>query len=118
LDHKMPCPICNGFKGSREKRESGKSVGLGTRNHKRTGLRWGELAVSATTCFVCEVLARGIRGCLQQHDIEHSDVSSLDLFFYYEGYVGDVADTNKEFRLLLKDGRQFDIALFAAEGER
>ncbi|KAK0657597.1 heterokaryon incompatibility protein-domain-containing protein [Cercophora newfieldiana] len=112
----MPCPICNDFKGGREKRERGKSVGLGTRNHKKTGLHWDQFANSAT-CFICDVLARGIRGCLQQHNIDESDVSSLDLFFYYEECVGDVADTNKELRIHLRDGRRFDIELFATEGD-
>lgn len=115
----MPCPICNDFKGSRENLEYGKaaSLGLGTRNHKRLGLRWDELTTSALSCVTCDILVRGIRGCLEQHAIQESDIHIFSLFFYYPEYLGEEADTNKEFRLVLKDGSKFDIEMFCTEGK-
>lgn len=113
----MPCRICNDFKGNREKLEMGEAVGLGTRNHTRVGLRWVEITASAESCFICDILTRGIRGSLQQHNIKEWDIRSFSILFYYEDFVGDVADTNKEFRFQLVDGSHFDIELFAEEGE-
>ena len=113
----MPCQICNDFKGSRKKQEMGKAVGLGTRNHQRVGRHWDEMTTSAESCFICDMLTRGIRGSLQQHNIKELDIKSFSIFFYYENCVGDVADTNKEFRFQLADGSYFDMELFAEEGE-
>jgi len=112
----MPYQICSDFKGSREKLERGKGV-VGTRNHIRVELHWDEITASAESCFVCRILTRGIRGSLQQHEIRGSDIKSFSIFFYYEDWVGDEADTNKEFRFQLADVSYFDIELFATEGE-
>jgi hypothetical protein len=106
----MQCQISNDFKGSRKKLETGKVVGLRTQNHQRVGFHWDEITTSAESCFICDMLTRGIRGSLQQHNIKELDVRSLSTLFYYENCVGDVADTNKEFRFRLADGSHFDLS--------
>ncbi|KAK3298369.1 heterokaryon incompatibility protein-domain-containing protein [Chaetomium fimeti] len=111
----MPCQICNDFKGSREKLEPGKGIDLGTRNHVKIGLHWDEITASAESCFICEVLTRGIRGTLQQHGIKESDITSFSIYFYYEDAVGYTSETNKEFHFQLANGSEFDIELFAVD---
>ncbi|KAK3896900.1 heterokaryon incompatibility protein-domain-containing protein [Staphylotrichum tortipilum] len=113
----MPCQICNDFKGSGGILEKGKTVGLGTGTHRKVGLRWNEITASAESCFTCDILTRGIRGSLQQHSIQESDIQSVTILFYYGGESGDEADTNKELRFHLADGSRFDMELFITEEE-
>ncbi|KAK5651028.1 hypothetical protein OQA88_1800 [Cercophora sp. LCS_1] len=115
----MTCSVCNNFKGIHKKEEIGAPTRhKGNRNHIKIGLSWDVIIVSAKSCPICELLTIGIRGCWQQHNVKESDVQSFSLFFYYEGWHGDVADTNKEFRFQLADGRYFDIELFATEDQQ
>ncbi|KAH6838459.1 heterokaryon incompatibility protein-domain-containing protein [Chaetomium sp. MPI-CAGE-AT-0009] len=115
----MPCQICNDFKGTREKLELGESIDLDlpNRNHVKVGLHWDEITASAKSCFICEILTRGIRGTLQQHGIKESDITSFSIYFYYEVAEGYTSDTNKEFHFQLANGSQFDIELFTLDGD-
>ncbi|KAK3903550.1 hypothetical protein C8A05DRAFT_14484, partial [Staphylotrichum tortipilum] len=112
----MPCHICNDFKGSRGILGKGKAVGLGTRTHRKVGLRWNEITASAESCFTCDILTRGIRGSLQQRSINESDIRSFTILFYYvDEPLEEESDTNKELRFHLADGSRFDMELFITE---
>jgi hypothetical protein len=79
---------------------------------------WDEFIASARSCFFCDVLIRGARGCFRHHKLEESRVLHCSVNFYYQGWIGEVADIDKELRFLMKDGQRFEVQLFATEGRK
>ncbi|TDZ23890.1 hypothetical protein Cob_v003451 [Colletotrichum orbiculare MAFF 240422] len=89
----------------------------GPRFHKRSDVAWNDFLASAKSCHVCEVLVAGCRGCFAQHKVEESEVLSCDIAFHYLLWSDDEADTNKEIRFLLTNGKRFEIELFATDDD-
>ncbi|KAF6842763.1 het domain-containing protein [Colletotrichum musicola] len=107
----MPCPTCNDFVGTPWNRTH--------RNHIKSGLAWVDLVTSAQTCYPCDVLLRGIRGCFSQHKVDELQVSSLSIDFLYRYRLDrdEEEDIDKEIRFWLADGTKFEISIFWAYGE-
>ncbi|KXJ88992.1 heterokaryon incompatibility protein-domain-containing protein [Microdochium bolleyi] len=117
----MPCPICLNFKGTSPLTARGSGF-RGKRHHVKEGLTWPELeasAIGSPPCHCCHVLVLGCRGCFQQHDIDTDDIVSFTIHFFYQAFEGqeelESSDMDKELRFRLRNGRVFEVQLFAHE---
>ncbi|KAH7035826.1 heterokaryon incompatibility protein-domain-containing protein [Microdochium trichocladiopsis] len=117
----MPCPICLDFRGTSPLTPRGSGF-VGKRHHVKEGLTWPQLEASAAgpaPCHCCEVLVRGCRGCFEQHGISTDDIVTFTVHFYYQAFEGqdeaESADMDKELRFRRKNGKVFEIQLFAHE---
>ncbi len=115
------CSICNGFQGRRPIESSSKlsqARRAGTRHHKAV-TTWNELERSAESCYSCDILLRGSRGCFKHQGIEEGQVSQISLCFY-NPYALDVVETESSLgtlEFLLDGGRRFTIEMFATFDE-
>jgi len=121
----MSCTTCNHFQGRWKidswddsdpatKRKRGSN-----RNHLAPRFTWPELQNSASSCFFCGILERGCRGCFAQHSIQESEILTGSLRFIYPNYTADVeeADADKILTFTLKNGRRFEVEMFATEDD-
>ena len=118
----MSCTICNRFNGGSKIQSfadwsQNKQVAI--RNHINHRFTWEEMLVSARSCYSCSILESGCRGCFNLHGIRESDVIYGSLRFFYPSWteIVDEADTNKSLTFFLKNERQFEVELFATEGD-
>ncbi|KAK7973222.1 hypothetical protein PG988_007356 [Apiospora saccharicola] len=93
----MECLLCNYLQGNgplptEEEYFEGNAI---TRHIKRNGIAWSSFAQSAGTCYCCEILWRGVVGCLLQHAIKPDTVGAIDLEFFYQAREGADEDSNK-----------------------
>ncbi|KAK7973872.1 hypothetical protein PG989_015720 [Apiospora arundinis] len=121
----MPvCLICNEFRGKgplptdEEYRESNPIM---TRHVKRNDIGWGSFVQSAETCYCCEVLRKGVVGCLSQHGLKAENVKSIDLEFFYQAREGTDEDSNKNIICKMMDdagadsGQDFQVEFFTLD---
>ncbi|KAJ8114448.1 hypothetical protein OPT61_g3678 [Boeremia exigua] len=116
----IPCRICNRFQGNRpiESRNRSSQPRRGTRNH-RAALTWNELEQSASSCYCCNILLRGSRGCFELHGIKEDQVHQINLLFDYP-FALDVVESEsslKSLEFLLNSGRNFQVEIFATYDE-
>ncbi|KAJ1327033.1 HET domain-containing protein [Microdochium nivale] len=116
-----PCPICLDFKGTTPLTRRGSGF-MGNRHHHKLGLTWAELEASAAAtppCHCCKVLVRGCVGLFWQHGISTEDVVAVNVNFFYQAFEGqdemESTDMDKELRCRLKNGKVFEVQLFAHE---
>lgn len=93
----MACLLCNSFQGkgplpTEEEYFEGNAI---TRHIKQDGIAWSSFLESAATCYCCEILRKGVMGCLSQHGMGPATVESIDVEFYYQSREGADEDSNK-----------------------
>lgn len=111
----MFCKTCNSFKGVGPLMAPGEKTG--ERSFKLDQILWEELEQTAQTCDCCEVLLRGITGCLDQHSIGTSQVVNLKFNFVYCDCEDDEKAAEKEIICSLSNGEQFEIQFFTLDDE-
>lgn len=113
----MSCTICFDFQGIDDLKERDKNNPRETkRNHENLEFAWSEFVGSAKSCYICDILIRGVRGCFGQHNIEERQILHCSILFYYQDWIGANVDGNKEIHFRLRDGRLFEVQLFVTEG--
>lgn len=111
------CTICNRFQG-RWKIDVN-VYPRGRRDHK-SKFTWNELQTSAKSCYGCDIVLRGCRGCFQHYKIDELDIEHVDLRFYYpsaKSVANDDIEAGKEIIFLLKGGRYFEVEVFLPQYE-
>ena len=90
----------------------------GNRGHK-AACTWVELKQSAGSCYCCEILLKGIRGCLDHHEIDEFEVRYCDLDFAYPSFLERVEEASCIKRLLihLEHEQTFEIEMFASDDD-
>ncbi|KAK8102405.1 hypothetical protein PG984_015551 [Apiospora sp. TS-2023a] len=101
----MGCLLCNDLQGigplpTEKEYFEGDAI---TRHIKRNGIAWSSFVQSAATCYCCEILRRGVVGCLLQHAIKPDAVEAIDLEFFYQAREGADEDSNKTITCRLAD---------------
>ncbi|KKZ66851.1 hypothetical protein EMCG_07456 [[Emmonsia] crescens] len=113
----MTCTLCNKFQGTRslsDTRLLGKN-----RHHIVPKFTWDEMRNSADSCYCCNILISGCRGCFNQHGIKESDILHGILRFYYPttNKSAETQEASKNLIFLMKSGRRFEIQLFCTEDD-
>ncbi|CAN8105075.1 unnamed protein product [Discula destructiva] len=103
----MVCAICNHFRPGQRAREHASEF------------TWQDLRVSARTCYCCGILVSGCGRCFQQHKLVEDDVLQASLRFYYPPSDDSSWewDASKDIIFSLKDGRRFQVEMFAIEDD-
>jgi hypothetical protein len=112
----MPCPVCHDFEGTPLIKPG--SSRRTNRHHIKTDLAWNELTASAQSCYICDLLLRGVRGCLRRHNLDESHIVYCSIIFYYQSTPDVPGDIDKEIHLRMADGRKFEISAFVPEEGR
>jgi hypothetical protein len=117
----MVCSICGDFLGRGELQHGSSSSELleSSRDWTVLDLTWQDLLVSAKTCYICEILARGSRCCFNQHHVEEAGIAKVGIHFYYQNRFDKEGqhDPEKQICFELRDGARFEVEMFATEGE-
>ncbi|CAG8961512.1 hypothetical protein HYFRA_00013863 [Hymenoscyphus fraxineus] len=121
----MKCTLCNQFQGTYKivtYEENKKRVRAGltkNRNHIVPKFTWEELQTSAKSCYCCKIIQTGCLGCFNQHGIKESEVVTASLRFFYPTCIELVeeSDSSKTIIFQLKDGKRFEVEIFATENE-
>ncbi|OAL01605.1 HET-domain-containing protein [Phaeosphaeriaceae sp. SRC1lsM3a] len=118
----MSCTTCNRFQGKwpiGKRAERQYHTRHDVRDFIAPQVAWSDFVGSAKSCYVCQILLKGCRGVLEQHEILESNVLCLDVRFFYPAHTEDVdtADSGKHLILQLADGKPFEIELFATLDE-
>ncbi|KAI0011591.1 HET-domain-containing protein [Xylariaceae sp. FL0662B] len=116
----MLCPSCNSLQGMgplRTEDEVRRHPSLSTRNFKHEAIPLPNFLQSAKICYCCEILLRGVVGCLQQRQLQLSQVVQVNFNFLYSDWVGKVMDCDKIITCELDDGSNFVIEFFTLEDD-
>ncbi|CAG8978527.1 hypothetical protein HYALB_00010071 [Hymenoscyphus albidus] len=121
----MKCTLCNQFQGTYKivtYEDSKKRVRAGlteNRNHVVPKFTWEGLQTSAKSCYCCKIIQTGCLGCFNQHQIKESEVVTASLRFFYPTCIELVeeSDSSKTVIFQLKDGKRFEVEIFATENE-
>ncbi|KAJ5497297.1 hypothetical protein N7463_009284 [Penicillium fimorum] len=107
------CLLCNRFRGHGPLDNKSKD-----RRHDFLQFTWEELLSSSSSCYCCDILVRGCRGCFRQHSLEETDIANGSLKFRYLDRTGDIEEqeTGKMIVILFQNGKKFLIEVFAADG--
>jgi hypothetical protein len=111
----MPCEICHDFRGIGELRKDDKQWLPKNRLVLNKDLLWQSLKASAKSCYICELLIKGCRGCFEQNGIQEGHIVNFEIRFYYQLYKDQLTDVDKTISFLLEDDTYFDVQLFATE---
>lgn len=89
------------------------------RHHIVPRFTWEEMQCSATSCYSCNILISGCRGCFSQRGIEESDIVYGILRFYYPTTLDNAVkqEASKDLIFLMKGGRRFEVQLFCTEDD-
>ncbi len=116
------CDICNRFQGRWPidgKIHAHEHKGQGTRSFISSGTKWPKVLKSAESCYVCDILIKGCRGCFEQHNIVEADIATCDIKFRYPNHIEDEEDLDAEKIVILhlKNGQRFEVEMFATEDD-
>ncbi|KAI0138141.1 HET-domain-containing protein [Hypoxylon sp. NC0597] len=109
------CPLCNSFKGVGPvltEDEARRLSSLPTRSFKHKDILWPNFRLSAETCYCCNILLRGVTGCLQQRQHEPDQVVQVNFSFLYAPREGYVTENDKTVTCEFNDGSRVEIGLF------
>ncbi|KAL2826471.1 hypothetical protein BDW59DRAFT_179578 [Aspergillus cavernicola] len=109
----MGCLLCNRFQG-----HGPLDNNLNDRRHYVPRFTWNELLDSSSSCYCCDILIRGCRGCLNQHSLGEADIAYGSLKFRYQDHPGDIEEqeTTKLIVISFQNGKKFLIEMFAVDG--
>ncbi|KAI1074736.1 HET-domain-containing protein [Whalleya microplaca] len=116
----MLCPTCNSLQGVGPlltEDEVRRLASLPTRNFKNEDIPLPNFVQSAKICYCCNILLKGIAGCLQQHQFQLSQAVKVNFNFLYTTWVGEVKDCDKIITCELNDGSNFSIEFFTLEDD-
>ncbi|KAH6876338.1 heterokaryon incompatibility protein-domain-containing protein [Thelonectria olida] len=111
----MPCEICHDFRGIGELRKEEEPWLPQNRLILNKDLLWESFKASAKSCYICELLIKGCRGCFAQNGIDEGAIVSFEIRFYYQLYEDQLGDVDKTICFLLNDESYFDVQVFATE---
>lgn len=91
----------------------------GNRSHIVPKFTWEELDTSAQSCYCCRIIQSGCRECFDQHEIKESEILHASLRFFYPPWIelAEEADSTKILTFLLRNGRRFEVEIFATDSE-
>ncbi|KAI0973303.1 heterokaryon incompatibility protein-domain-containing protein [Xylaria arbuscula] len=115
----MSCAICNLFQGQWKISDAAEGYRRLNRNHIVSNLTWDEMRGSAKSCYCCDILISGCLGCFRHRGVRELDILQAAIEFYYPISTdhADEDDADKFLTFLLKDGRRFEVELFATEDD-
>ncbi|KAK8098834.1 uncharacterized protein PG998_012075 [Apiospora kogelbergensis] len=100
------CLLCNNLQGKgplpTEEEYSEFDIAV-TRHVKRSDMVWSTFVQSAEACYCCEILRRGIAGCLSRQNLSPDSVKSISFEFFYPAREGTDEDSNKTITCKLVD---------------
>lgn len=112
------CSICNRFRGvwpipSRFSHPDFRSV---ARDH-HAEFGWDAIIASAKSCYCCNILVEGLRGCFKWHAKQESEIRTIHLRFNYPWSPEDIrrTRTEKSISIDMGDDKRFDVNLFSPE---
>ncbi|EER38572.1 conserved hypothetical protein [Histoplasma capsulatum H143] len=113
----MTCALCNKFQGKWNLSDT-RLRGM-NRHRIVPRFTWEEMQCSATSCYSCNILISGCRGCFSQHGIEESEIIHGILRFYYPTTLDNAVkqEASKDLIFLMKGGRRFEVQLFCTEDD-
>jgi hypothetical protein len=86
------------------------------RDFKHDNIPWPDFVQSAQTCYCCNILLRGVRGCLEQRELDPDQVELLDFSFLYTFVEGEVKDCDKDITCSMVNRDKFVIEFFTLTG--
>ncbi|KAI1456240.1 HET-domain-containing protein [Annulohypoxylon moriforme] len=117
----MICSLCNLLQGKGPlliEAEARKLPLLPDRNFKLEDISWLNFSQSADVCYCCDILFKGVTGCLQQHDIQPHHIEGLNFRFLYNSWIDATSSScEKLITCVLKDGSKFAVEFFTLEDD-
>jgi hypothetical protein len=110
---RVSCPLCNGFRGHGPLDDKTKD-----RRHFVPRFTWEALLSSSSSCYCCDILVRGCRGCFDQHSLEEADIANGSLKFRHLDRLGNIEEqeTGKMIVIRFQNGKKLLIEVFAVDG--
>ncbi|OTA77138.1 hypothetical protein M434DRAFT_255034 [Hypoxylon sp. CO27-5] len=116
----MLCPLCNSLKGVGPlltENEAKLLSRLPRRNFKHKDIPWPNFVLSAKICYCCNILHKGVTGCLRQRQHKPDQVVRVNFNFLYVPWKGHIAECDKIITCEFHDGRRFEIEFFTLEDD-
>ncbi|OAX82854.1 hypothetical protein ACJ72_02795 [Emergomyces africanus] len=111
------CTLCNKFQGKWDISDT-RLRGM-NRHHIVPKFTWDEMRNSANSCYCCNILISGSRGCFNQHGMNESDIVHGTLRFHYPttNNSAERQDSSKDLIFFMKSGRRFEIQIFCTDDD-
>ncbi|PYH77957.1 hypothetical protein BO82DRAFT_405655 [Aspergillus uvarum CBS 121591] len=108
----VSCSLCNGMRRHGPPDNKSKD-----RRHFVPRFTWEELLASSNSCYCCDILLRGCRGCLDQHGPKEAEIDNASLRFRYLARLETIEEqeTGKIIVIRFQNGKKFLIEVFAVD---